>query len=140
MGVHKTVNGAYRYRYAPFLMPTYDVMRCSPLALPLGELSAKLTERAGGPSPPPPRPYTALTPKLRPFLLPYSPRISLKMLLGTAAVDMICSSAPSRTGRGGAGICCGRTSRRVRPPDCARTRAPQYGKPGAGFPWKTTLF
>ena len=45
MGVHKTVNGAYRYRYAPFLMPTYYVKRCSPLALPLGELSPQVTER-----------------------------------------------------------------------------------------------
>ena len=41
----KTVNGAYRYRYAPFLMPTYYVKRCSPLALPLGELSPQVTER-----------------------------------------------------------------------------------------------
>ena len=46
MGVHKTVNGAYRYRCAPFLMPTYDVKGCSPLALPLGELSPQVTERA----------------------------------------------------------------------------------------------
>ena len=46
MGVHKTVNGAYRYRYAPFLISTYYVMGCSPLALPLGELSPKVTERA----------------------------------------------------------------------------------------------
>ena len=46
MGVHKTVNGAYRYRYAPFLMSTYYVMGCSPLALPLGELSPQVTERA----------------------------------------------------------------------------------------------
>ena len=46
MGVHKTVNGAYRYRYAPFLMPTYYVKGCSPLALPLGELSPQVTERA----------------------------------------------------------------------------------------------
>ena len=45
MGVHKTVNGAYRYRYAPFLMPTYYAKRCSPLALPLGELSPQVTER-----------------------------------------------------------------------------------------------
>ena len=45
MGVHKTVNGAYRYRYAPFLMSTYYVMGCSPLALPLGELSPQVTER-----------------------------------------------------------------------------------------------
>ena len=45
MGVHKTVNGAYRYRYAPFLISTYYVMGCSPLALPLGELSPKVTER-----------------------------------------------------------------------------------------------
>ena len=45
MGVHKTVNGAYRYRYAPFLMPTYYVKGCSPLALPLGELSPQVTER-----------------------------------------------------------------------------------------------
>ena len=46
MGVHKTVNGAYRYRYAPFLLPTYYVTGCSPLALPLGELSPQVTERA----------------------------------------------------------------------------------------------
>ena len=46
MGVHKTVNGAYRYRCAPFLMPTYYVKGCSPLALPLGELSPQVTERA----------------------------------------------------------------------------------------------
>ena len=45
MGVHKTVNGAYRYRYAPFFMPTYYVKGCSPLALPLGELSPQVTER-----------------------------------------------------------------------------------------------
>ena len=45
MGVHKTVNGAYRYRYAPFLLPTYYVMGCSPLALPLGDLSPQVTER-----------------------------------------------------------------------------------------------
>ena len=42
MGVHKTVNGAYRYS----LMPTYYVKGCSPLALPLGELSPQVTERA----------------------------------------------------------------------------------------------
>ena len=46
MGVHKTVNGAYQYRCAPFLMPTYHVKGCSPLALPLGELSPQVTERA----------------------------------------------------------------------------------------------
>ena len=54
MGVHKTVNGAYRYRYAPFLISTYYVMGCSPLALPLGELSPQVTERVlhlGLPSP-----------------------------------------------------------------------------------------
>ncbi len=45
MGVHKTVNGAYQYRCAPFLMPTYYVKGCSPLALPLGELSPQVTER-----------------------------------------------------------------------------------------------
>ena len=45
MGVHKTANGAYRYRYAPSLMSTYYVMGCSPLALPLGELSPQVTER-----------------------------------------------------------------------------------------------
>ena len=45
MGVHKTVNGAYQYRYASFLMPTYYVKGCSPLALPLGELSPQVTER-----------------------------------------------------------------------------------------------
>ena len=39
------LNGAYRYRYAPFLMPTYNVTGCSPLALPLGELSPQVTER-----------------------------------------------------------------------------------------------
>ena len=42
MGVHKTVNGAYRYS----LIPTYYVKGCSPLALPLGELSPQVTERA----------------------------------------------------------------------------------------------
>ena len=42
MGVHKTVNGANRYS----LMPTYYVKGCSPLALPLGELSPQVTERA----------------------------------------------------------------------------------------------
>ena len=42
MGIHKTVNGAYRYS----LMPTYYVKGCSPLALPLGELSPQVTERA----------------------------------------------------------------------------------------------
>ena len=41
MGVHKTVNGANRYS----LMPTYYVKGCSPLALPLGELSPQVTER-----------------------------------------------------------------------------------------------
>ena len=41
----KTVNGAYRHRYAPFLMPTYHAAGCSPLALPLGELSPQVTER-----------------------------------------------------------------------------------------------
>ena len=46
MGIHKTVNGAYQYRCAPFLMPTYYVKGCSPLALPLGELSPQVTERA----------------------------------------------------------------------------------------------
>ena len=46
MGVHKTVNGAYRYRYAPFFTSTYYVMGYSPLALPLGELSPQVTERA----------------------------------------------------------------------------------------------
>ena len=40
MGVHKTVNGAYRYS----LMPTYYVKGCSPLALPLGELSVKCSK------------------------------------------------------------------------------------------------
>ena len=45
MGVHKTVNGAYQYRCAPFLMPTYYVKGCSPLVLPLGELSPQVTER-----------------------------------------------------------------------------------------------
>ena len=42
MGIHKTVNGAYRYS----LMPTCYVKGCSPLALPLGELSPQVTERA----------------------------------------------------------------------------------------------
>ena len=42
MGVHKTVNGAYRYSLIP---PDY-VKGCSPLALPLGELSPQVTERA----------------------------------------------------------------------------------------------
>ena len=41
MGVHKTINGAYRYS----LMTTYYVKGCSPLALPLGELSPQVTER-----------------------------------------------------------------------------------------------
>ena len=45
MGVHKTVNGAYQYRCAPFLMPTYYVKGCSPLTLPLEELSPQVTER-----------------------------------------------------------------------------------------------
>ena len=36
MGVHKTVNGAYQYRCAPFLMPTYYVKGCQPLGSPLG--------------------------------------------------------------------------------------------------------
>ena len=39
-GSRKTVNGAYRYRYAPFLVPIYDA-----LALPW-ELSPQVTERA----------------------------------------------------------------------------------------------
>ena len=42
MGVHKTVSGAYRYS----LMPTCYVKGCSPLALPSGELSPQVTERA----------------------------------------------------------------------------------------------
>ena len=45
MGIHKTVNGAYQYRCAPFLMPTYYVKGCSPLTLPLEELSPQVTER-----------------------------------------------------------------------------------------------
>ena len=45
MGVHKTVNRAHRYRYALFFMPTYYIKGYSPLALPLGELSPKVTER-----------------------------------------------------------------------------------------------
>ena len=45
MGGRKTVNGAYRYRYAPFLMPTCYVTGYRPLALPLGELSPQVTER-----------------------------------------------------------------------------------------------
>ena len=40
MDSRKTVNGAYRYRYAPFRNGAH------PLALPLGELSPKVTERA----------------------------------------------------------------------------------------------
>ena len=39
MGGRKTANGAHRYRCAPFLV-------YSPLALPLGELSPQVTERA----------------------------------------------------------------------------------------------
>ena len=39
------MNGAYRYRYAPFLMPIYDA-----LALPLGELSPQVTERSLAPA------------------------------------------------------------------------------------------
>ena len=42
MDSRKTVNGAYRYRYTPFLNPKY----VHPLALPLGELPPKVTERA----------------------------------------------------------------------------------------------
>ena len=42
MDSRKTVNGAYRYRYTPFLNPKY----VHPLALPLGEPSPKVTERA----------------------------------------------------------------------------------------------
>ena len=42
-GGRKTVNGAYRYRYAPYVMPLPPL---APLALPLGELSPKVTERA----------------------------------------------------------------------------------------------
>ena len=42
MGGHKTVNGAYRHN----LMPACYVTGCSPLALPLGELSPQVTERA----------------------------------------------------------------------------------------------
>ena len=45
MGGRKTVNGAYRYRYAPFHMPTCYVTGYRPLALPLGELSPQVTER-----------------------------------------------------------------------------------------------
>ena len=44
-GSRKTVNVAYRYRYAPFLVPIYDA-----LALPLGELSPQVTERALAPA------------------------------------------------------------------------------------------
>ena len=44
-GSRKTVNGAYRYRYAPFLVPIYDA-----LALPLGELSPQVTERSLAPA------------------------------------------------------------------------------------------
>ena len=44
-GSRKTVNGAYRYRYAPFLVPIYDA-----LALPLGELSPQVTPCARGTS------------------------------------------------------------------------------------------
>ena len=42
-GSRKTVNGAYRYRYAPFLVPIYDA-----LALPLGELSPQVTLAPAG--------------------------------------------------------------------------------------------
>ena len=48
-GGHKTVNGAYRKRYAPFFVPKYN-----PSALPLGELSPKVTERALHPNFPSP--------------------------------------------------------------------------------------
>ena len=44
------MNGAYRCRYAPFLVP-----KCvTPLALPLGELSPKVTKRVLHPSLPSP--------------------------------------------------------------------------------------
>ena len=48
-GVRKTVNRAYRCGYAPFryAIMTYGTVAGSPpLALPLGELSPKVTERA----------------------------------------------------------------------------------------------
>ena len=45
IGGRKTVHGAYRYRYAPFLMPACYITGYRPLALPLGELSPQVTER-----------------------------------------------------------------------------------------------
>ena len=49
LGGRKTVNGAYRKRYAPFFVPKYN-----PSALPLGELSPKVTERVLHPNFPSP--------------------------------------------------------------------------------------
>ena len=43
MDDRKIVNGAYRHRYAPFLI---HITGYNPLALPLGELSPQVTERA----------------------------------------------------------------------------------------------
>ena len=47
-GVRKTVNGAHPCGCAPFLyaIMTYGTVAAVPLALPLGELSPKVTERA----------------------------------------------------------------------------------------------
>ena len=46
-GVRKTVNGAHQCGCAPFLyaIMTYGTVAAAPLALPLGELSPKVTER-----------------------------------------------------------------------------------------------
>ena len=46
-GVCKTVNGAHQCGCAPFLyaIMTYGTVAAAPLALPLGELSPKVTER-----------------------------------------------------------------------------------------------
>ena len=46
-GVRKTVNGAHQCGCAPFLyaIMTYGTVAAPPLALPLGELSPKVTER-----------------------------------------------------------------------------------------------
>ena len=44
--VRKTIRGAYRHRYAPLFMSVYYVSELlTALALPLGELSPKVTER-----------------------------------------------------------------------------------------------
>ena len=47
-GVRKTVNGAHLCGCAPFLyaIMTYGTVAAAPLALPQGELSPKVTERA----------------------------------------------------------------------------------------------